>query len=451
MKASIDFGKELRPIGKLNGTNNGPIHCFTDRTKEYKDMGVEFVRFHETHSYFTKCVEIPFIFRDFDADENDPKNYYFAETDAVMKGAVDAGIEIMYRLGMGTEGTMPRLFLSIPKDYAKWARIAEHIVAHYTEGWANGFYYGDNLKYLEIWNEADLVQYWPADNFPEGRKTFIDFYEVTSSYLKKRFPQMRVGCCGWAGIYTYDKPTPDQEPQYSNYVSRYEFFRLFLQRVKDKNLPLDFFGWHIYSVNSLAVWQRCSVIRDLLAEFGMENTEKINTEWANFSLKRDRFGRWSYDKGYTYHSAVGTLACMIVMQKFGHTHAAYYDADERSHFCMLYQFDGTPKIHYWPMKAWKYLREQKTEVESLGDTDDFRICAARSGKTAVAALTNEGEEKKITLKIENLPESTYEVVMFGKDHDLKKIRTGVYTGRALSLTLPKESFYLLKFTVRKTK
>ena len=47
MKMNVDFSKVIRPIGKLNGTNNGPLHTYSDRTEEYKDMGIEFVRFHE--------------------------------------------------------------------------------------------------------------------------------------------------------------------------------------------------------------------------------------------------------------------------------------------------------------------------------------------------------------------------------------------------------------------
>ena len=108
MRFSVDFKKPLRPIGDLCGMNNGPLNLFTDRTAEFRDLGVSFVRFHETHSMNTDCVEIPFIFRDKSKDESKPENYYFGETDAVIKAAYDEGIEIMYRLGMGTE-TPPRV------------------------------------------------------------------------------------------------------------------------------------------------------------------------------------------------------------------------------------------------------------------------------------------------------------------------------------------------------
>ncbi len=447
MKALVDFGKKIRPVGKLNGTNNGPIQCYTDRTAEYRDMGVDFVRFHETHSTFTKCVEIPFIFRDFSKDENDPANYYFAETDAVIKGAVDAGIEIMYRLGMGTENTFPLLFLYEPPDYEKWARIAEHIVRHYTEGWADGFRYTDNFRYLEIWNEADLPQYWPAQPWPEGRKRYIDFYEVAARHLKKCFPEIRIGCCGFAMIYAYNAPSPDS-PAYEGYRSRYEFFHMFLQRVKENDIPLDFFGWHVYSYSSRGMWERCSVIRDLLAEFGMQDTELINTEWANLSLHRDKKGLWYMEKAHTFYNAVGMLGSMIVMQKFGNSRAAYYDSDERSSFCLLYEFDGTPMLDYHIMKMWKWLREGVDEVATDGDKDDFRICASGNGRYARVALANEGAEKRVTLEISGLPDADYELFRFDHAHTPDKaVRVGRFTGGKMTVVMPKESAVLIKFSL----
>ena len=42
----------------------------------------------------------------------------------------------------------------MPKDFKKWAVICEHIIRHYTEGWADGFFY--DMPYWEIWNEPDL-------------------------------------------------------------------------------------------------------------------------------------------------------------------------------------------------------------------------------------------------------------------------------------------------------
>ena len=136
-----NFARSVGPVGMMHGTNNGPFMHQGDFGPEYDEAGIPFVRFHETHSPTTKCVEVPHIFRDFDADENDEKNYFFAATDKVITEAVRHGITIMYRLGMGTESSRPRLWCDVPKDVRKWARICVNIIRHYNGGWANGFHY----------------------------------------------------------------------------------------------------------------------------------------------------------------------------------------------------------------------------------------------------------------------------------------------------------------------
>jgi hypothetical protein len=40
-----------------------------------------------------------------------------------------------------------------PADFDKWAEICCRIIAHYNEGWGDGFRHG--IEYWEIWNEAD--------------------------------------------------------------------------------------------------------------------------------------------------------------------------------------------------------------------------------------------------------------------------------------------------------
>ena len=63
----------------------------------------------------------------------------------------------------------------------KWAEICEHIIRHYNEGWADGFYY--NIEYWEIWNEPDNSQMWTGT--PEE---FYELYRVAANHLKSCFP-----------------------------------------------------------------------------------------------------------------------------------------------------------------------------------------------------------------------------------------------------------------------
>ena len=48
-------------------------------------------------------VDIPNIFRDFDADETKEESYDFAFTDILIKNLVDAGVEPFFRLGVTIE------------------------------------------------------------------------------------------------------------------------------------------------------------------------------------------------------------------------------------------------------------------------------------------------------------------------------------------------------------
>ena len=143
-----------------NAVNNGPTNPGVRETPTnfdaYKAAGISYARNHDASfcngfgGEFT--VDVHRIFRNFDADENDPASYIFEPTDKYLKNIVDAGTKIFYRLGASIEhgykfGTYP------PKDFLKWARICEHIIRLYNEGWANGF--ECDIEYWEIWNEPD--------------------------------------------------------------------------------------------------------------------------------------------------------------------------------------------------------------------------------------------------------------------------------------------------------
>ena len=385
-------------------------------------------------------MEIPFIFPDFDADENDPANYYFDETDAVITAAKAAGIEIMYRLGMGTEGTKPKLFCIVPKDYAKWARIAEHVIMHYNEGWASGFRY--NIEYWEIWNEADIKEYWPGEH-----SEYIKFYNISANHLKSRFPHIKVGCSGFAWLYSEIKPSPEKEPEKAEaYEMRYKFFHDFLASVADGSSPMDFFAWQIYAYSSSSCAERLRVLNSLLSDFDMlGKTEVINTEWNAITLHRDSKGHWDMAQMITMKSATALVACMIVMQKNGVTKAAYYDTDERSRFCGLYDFDNDRMNHYYSLKAFKLLRQAETEVESDGDTDTFRVCGATNGKIASVLLTNEGEKGSASVKPKGIPSCGYTLTAFDEKHRLEVIRRGRFNGRAVSVPMEKNSTAYLEF------
>ena len=92
-----------------------------------KDAGIPFSRLHDVGSWFggNLFVDIPNVFRDFDADPEDPANYDFVFTDMMINALVENGVEPFYRLGVTIENfaQIKHYRIDPPSDFPKWARI----------------------------------------------------------------------------------------------------------------------------------------------------------------------------------------------------------------------------------------------------------------------------------------------------------------------------------------
>ena len=83
----IDFGTQTGPMKPVHSTGQGPL--LRSQAPDFsmfrylKEAGVPYVRLHDVGGMFggNLYVDIPNIFRDFDADENDPASYDFVFTD----------------------------------------------------------------------------------------------------------------------------------------------------------------------------------------------------------------------------------------------------------------------------------------------------------------------------------------------------------------------------------
>ena len=101
---SIDFSAERGAMKPLHGVNNAPVRL-NGTQDEFRRAGIPFVRTHDTSGAWGAAhyVDIPNVFPNFDADEDDPASYDFAFTDAYLKPLVEAGCKIFYRLGVTIE------------------------------------------------------------------------------------------------------------------------------------------------------------------------------------------------------------------------------------------------------------------------------------------------------------------------------------------------------------
>ena len=83
-EVTVDFMKEAGPVKPVNGVGQPPMLGFGGNSLFHylTEAGIPFSRLHDTGGAFGRnlYVDIPNLFRDFNADENDSANYDFTFT-----------------------------------------------------------------------------------------------------------------------------------------------------------------------------------------------------------------------------------------------------------------------------------------------------------------------------------------------------------------------------------
>jgi len=406
-KITINSDKTIGKIKPMNAINVPPVGGYGERIDVnfhyLKEIGVPYARLHDVGVMFGgyRYVDIPNIFRNFDADADDPASYDFTFTDALMKALIKNGIEPYYRLGVSIENNaeIKNYYLDPPKDYDKWASICEHIIAHYNEGWADGYHM--NITYWEIWNEPDdgMRQSHMWNGTPED---YYRLYDVTAKRLKKRFPNIKVG--GYAsislelGYLDIDKSRPD----YKTLEYYLDFFHGFWQYVKEHNTPINFYSWHTYAPPDSAVGQ-AEYIHKCLIEYGYENVEIHLNEWNPFPAER----------GTARHGAF--VASMILrMQDLPYVDMLmlYHAAPRGTYGAFFDPYTGLPIYHaYYVFAAFNKLYELENEVElSLDAKGVYAVASAKDGHGALLITNVSGEDQALEIEGVSLDDAHWYVI-----------------------------------------
>ena len=413
---TVDPAQALGAIKPMHAVNNGPTvpPVRGDQKRgnflDYKAARLPFARTHDS----INCVsggahtcDINAIFPNFDADENDPKNYDFVFTDHYLNAIRRAGTAVFFRLGQTIEHGPKKYGVLPPKDFAKWARICEHVIRHYNEGWGWGvdtarttrniaFSNQFNVVYWEIWNEPDL------DPFDDAAKNlaprcwggstaeFFQFFEIVAKHLKGKFPNLKIGGPALAG----NEKWADK----------------FLAYAHDHNVPLDFFSWHVYARSPRDMAAKAARIRKLMDGHGYEKAESILNEWNYVK-------GWVDDWVYSLRAESGDLnlksaafiaSAMSACQAKPVDMLMYYDA--RSSTTMNGMFE---RVTLWPMKAyypfiaWSKLVDRGTEVSCKVDAKGGFFATAAKGKDGSGAVLvarysdddNVSDTAKVTLRV----------------------------------------------------
>ena len=358
---TLDPGTVLGPIKMMNAGNNGPI---SGNKEAYKALRIPYARTHDTAlgtEYGGHCIDIDQVFPNFNADVNCPKSYDFTNSDKVLTEMLEVGTKVFYRLGQSIEHQKKKYGIFPPKDYKKWAKICEHIIRHYNEGWADG--YRMDIEYWEIWNEPDLDAYddrWKTDPRTWGgtQEQFNELYVLTAKHLKKCFPHLKIG-----------------GPAFAN---PRRFGPAFLDYVKEKGAPLDFFSHHMYHRKPSRISEDVCKVREMLDEKGFKETESILNEW-NYNRSWEEKDYYSKRVRPTNKAAAFVAAVMCECQNNPLDMLMYYDLRPNTSWCGPFQafvFDIQPP--YWALFYWAELVDYGTQVGSRCDTGNIYSCAALS-------------------------------------------------------------------------
>jgi len=372
----VNPSKEIGPIKLMNAVNNGPVFNNASQIRDnfdaYKALNIPYARIHDANSSEAfggpHIVDITAIFPDFSKKVNDPASYDFLLTDKYLKNIQDAGAKVFFRLGQTIEHQEKKYGIYPPADYKKWAQICEHIIRHYTEGWADGFNW--DIEYWEIWNEADLDadnDKWKIDPRTWGgsKEEFFKFYAVSATHLKKCFPKLKIGGPSMAGSENHSDMSWAED---------------FLRYMKERDVKIDFFSWHVYTPFIEKIEQEAAVYRNLLDKYGYLETESILNEW-------NCVGNWM--EGYQHYvnvmnsmkGAAFTASALLASQNTSIDMLMYYDARYPSVFCGLFEFyTFNPTECYYSLYAWDKLVKLGRQIEATTDEKDIRVIAATNGK-----------------------------------------------------------------------
>ena len=397
-RAIVDFTKDRGTIGPqhcLNFASRGgreyvkPLHVGLEEQKLY-------ARLCGNATGYGKSVDIPYIFRKFDADANDPASYYLVTTDAIMADVATYAEKIIYVLTAPRENYEPHYYCVVPKDMEKWAEVVCNIIRHYNDGLWNGFRYG--IGAFEIWNRPDDPAFWDGT-----KEEYFALYTAAATKIKNLDASYRVG----VSFSLIDE-------------KGFSFAEDFLGYVKEKGLPLDFLGFHASEADVDSVAHKVARLRDLLNEQGLQ-PELIQAGWACVDERKGERARFEHlrdAQGAAYASAV-----MSVMQEYGVDASIVSEARAAAPNAPLLDWYGEIQKPYYSMLAFKSLYDLGKKVKAKGF--GLYVTAAKDGDGHGAILltkfSDDSERGELLAKGLGAFRATYKTLDETRDLSVTKV------------------------------
>ena len=442
----VDFSKNAGPVKPMHSVNNGPVYKHADdqritNIEQYRAAGIPFARIHDASFYETyggeHIVDVNMIFTDFSKDPADPSSYDFTLTDEYLQVIEAGGAKVFYRLGSKIEHWAKKYNTLPPPDFKKWAVVCEHIIRHYTEGWADGFHM--DIQYWEIWNEPDLDEDDSAHKRCWGgtAKQFFDLFNVTCKHLKSCFPQLKIGGPACAGL-------------------KNKWMQPFFQSLKENGIKPDFFSWHMYASGVEEMQRQIRLARQRLDQAGLHETESILNEW-NY-VKGWHKEDWIYSlktmKGLKGSAFIASSICMAQYEPL--EHLMFYDARP----CAMNSLFNTDFVFeclkgYYPFYMFNQLYKQDLAVPVESEGENIWGAAAVGGEqNLMLSYFNDdvsAPEKSVEIQFKNVRNTDkvrLQYYCLDENHDCELVKEEIFSANDFSayIKMSLYSTYLLKIT-----
>ncbi len=364
-RITIDPSRTLGPIKPLHGVGGGPVtaNFRVDARDEFRAAGIPFGRTHDIEYPFGsgEYVDIHCIFPWFKADVNDPDSYNFALTDEYFKAMLEAGTKPFYRLGTTIEHQPVKRHIVPPPDFEKWGEICSHIIAHYNEGWANGFHMG--IEYWEIWNEPEISPCWTGTH-----EQIFELYDKAAAIIKRDHPDVKVGGLAFTSPFA-------------------QIVEEWLAHLKISGTPMDFLSWHGYIHTPEQAVKSSEKAAELLEKYGFADAESIYDEW-NYVVRWDNTIQRSINLHRTVFGGAFCASVIASLQGTRTDKAMFYDAQQEIWNSL---FKAAPMVKhghlqgvvcfpaYYTLLGWNELYKAGTSVAVKADKDLY-AAAATDGK-----------------------------------------------------------------------
>jgi len=321
-------------VGALRPLSGIQAAAGVDGAALYKAARIDLVRIDDTQG----SGDMDAIFPDMSADVDNARSYNFAPTDRLVASIKSAGAEPLFRIGRSRGADA-----SPPADLDKYAQIARHIVLHYNQGWDKGFRHA--IRYWEVWNEADSKLFWTG--LPQE---YYALYDRMARAIQSADDSALVG-----------------GPAISKPLIAGAYREKFMDFVRFNRLPLDFFSWHFFAVDSNDPYTFVTVARELrrvIDAHGLGSTKNVLDEWNADPADRDM------SKAARASFAASALIYMLG----GPIDAQTYRADAE-----LLGNKGMPDEVGHALSAFGALKSTPVLIRTAGgDESGFAVAAGRS-------------------------------------------------------------------------